>query len=312
MTLITAQYSNMPVLFQSDAFINATAIAKQFNKVPKDFLRTDSTKEYITAIGQICLLEQNQLVKVKNGGNPQEVGTWFHPKLAVPFARWLDVRFAVWCDMQIEKILHSKPDLPDFLKPVTDPISYETYTERRDLLTHHLALLKKAPVNITVSAETAEEIKTPLQAQAAIPCVDTNINETIVTRQAFEAALAQFLAIKKASGSQTGSVKTLRSKYRKEFAETGKIPPIILDIETRGRHSIVPSAVITRFEELATQSADKTNPHTFIPWELRKITLLHSILEDEFKFPIPIMSLYRHVKRTKSLKQCFQNEKAGV
>lgn len=25
-------------------------------------------------------------------------GTWAHPKLAVFFARWLDVRFSVWCD----------------------------------------------------------------------------------------------------------------------------------------------------------------------------------------------------------------------
>lgn len=28
-------------------------------------------------------------------------GTLLHPKLAVFFARWLDVRFAVWCDLMI-------------------------------------------------------------------------------------------------------------------------------------------------------------------------------------------------------------------
>lgn len=32
-------------------------------------------------------------------------GTWAHPKLAVFFARWLDVRFAVACDAMIEDIL---------------------------------------------------------------------------------------------------------------------------------------------------------------------------------------------------------------
>lgn len=32
-------------------------------------------------------------------------GTWCHPKLAVFFARWLDVRFAVWCDLMIDNIL---------------------------------------------------------------------------------------------------------------------------------------------------------------------------------------------------------------
>jgi hypothetical protein len=55
--LITAHFGDMPVLFQTDGFINATAIAKQFNKVPKDFLRTEATKDYINAVGQICLTE---------------------------------------------------------------------------------------------------------------------------------------------------------------------------------------------------------------------------------------------------------------
>ena len=32
-------------------------------------------------------------------------GTWAHPKLAVFFARWLDVKFSVWCDAVIEDIL---------------------------------------------------------------------------------------------------------------------------------------------------------------------------------------------------------------
>jgi hypothetical protein len=32
-------------------------------------------------------------------------GTWMHPKLAVRFAQWLDVDFAVWCDEQIDHIL---------------------------------------------------------------------------------------------------------------------------------------------------------------------------------------------------------------
>lgn len=32
-------------------------------------------------------------------------GTFCHPKLAVFFARWLDARFAVWCDLMIDNIL---------------------------------------------------------------------------------------------------------------------------------------------------------------------------------------------------------------
>ena len=38
-------------------------------------------------------------------------GTWAHPKLAVFFARWLDVKFAVFCDMVIDDILNKKAEL---------------------------------------------------------------------------------------------------------------------------------------------------------------------------------------------------------
>ena len=42
-------------------------------------------------------------MKTKRG--TKSPGTWFNPKLAVPFARWLDVDFAIWCDDQIESII---------------------------------------------------------------------------------------------------------------------------------------------------------------------------------------------------------------
>ncbi|MGZ5055359.1 MAG: KilA-N domain-containing protein, partial [Methylobacter sp.] len=104
--IITLEYDNTPVFFHEDAFINATEIAKKFSKLPKDYLKTSRTKEYIKAIRRIFLMEENQLVKVQNGGTPSEIGTWLHPRLAIDFARWLSADFAVWCDMQIEKILH--------------------------------------------------------------------------------------------------------------------------------------------------------------------------------------------------------------
>lgn len=47
------------------------------------------------------------LIFTKKGGKVGTQGTWMHPKLAVLFARWLDVRFAVWCDGQIDQIIRS-------------------------------------------------------------------------------------------------------------------------------------------------------------------------------------------------------------
>ncbi len=158
--LITAQFDTMPVFFQPDGFINATAIAKQFDKVPKDFLRTKATQEYIKAVGQICLTEQNQLVIIKQGGSEEEQGTWLHPKLAIFFARWLDARFAVWCDLQIEKILHSNTatdSLYEFLKPITEPITIEDFNWRKQALSNTFDNLKKVQVQMTITVTVSGE-----------------------------------------------------------------------------------------------------------------------------------------------------------
>ncbi|SSY80305.1 KilA-N domain-containing protein [Alysiella crassa] len=94
--------------------MNATAVAKYFNKIPKDYLKTEQTQEYIAALAEHLSVrtkiptEQNQLVIVKQGGLSHEQGTWLHPKLAIHFARWLNPKFAVWCDEQIENMLNGK------------------------------------------------------------------------------------------------------------------------------------------------------------------------------------------------------------
>lgn len=111
--LITKQYEHegksIDVLFTETAFFNATVAANVFGKSPKDWLKTESTKEYIEAVRTILLTEQNQLVRIVQGGNPKLQGTWLHHKLAVPYARWLNARFAVWCDEIIFNILRGEP-----------------------------------------------------------------------------------------------------------------------------------------------------------------------------------------------------------
>ena len=107
--ILNFSFNNTVVSFRADGFLNATAIAKHFGKQPRDYLKTEQTQQYIAALAEYLssktkvLVEENQLVVVKNGGNAR--GTWLHPKLAIHFARWLDPRFAVWCDEQIEHIL---------------------------------------------------------------------------------------------------------------------------------------------------------------------------------------------------------------
>ena len=112
--IITANFHGINVSFRKDGYLNATAIAKQFGKQPRDYIKTEQTQDYLTALAAHLstktkiLVDKNQLVTVKNGGN--ERGTWLHPKLAIHFARWLDSKFAVWCDEQIERILGINSD----------------------------------------------------------------------------------------------------------------------------------------------------------------------------------------------------------
>ena len=110
----TLSFDTIPVLFNGDAFLNATAVAKAFNKRAQHYLDSDRTKEYIEAlVGHLnqkskavkTAFDEKQVVIVKSGAPENGGGTWLHPKLAIDFARWLNPKFAVWCDEQIEHLL---------------------------------------------------------------------------------------------------------------------------------------------------------------------------------------------------------------
>ena len=119
MNVSVLNFGNTPVSFRQDGFLNATAIASHFGKLPKDYLKSEQTQQYISALAENLsvrrkiLTEENQIVIVKRGGSEQ--GTWLHPKLAIHFARWLNPKFAVWCDEQIEILLNGK--ISDGIKP---------------------------------------------------------------------------------------------------------------------------------------------------------------------------------------------------
>ncbi|MDQ5939989.1 MAG: hypothetical protein QG557_939 [Pseudomonadota bacterium] len=105
-TIITLQYGDFPVLFQENAFINATKIAKQFNKHVRDYFVHENTINYLESLKRYAVKDQSQLVLVTKEGLSQEQGMWLHPYLGVDFARWLAADFAVWCEKQIEYMLH--------------------------------------------------------------------------------------------------------------------------------------------------------------------------------------------------------------
>ena len=81
-------------ILSGNASINLTQMAKPFGKIPKDWLRTEEAKRYIKAIsvGQKCLTAD--LVEVRNGGRPENQGTWCKDyRIALRFAQWLRTEF---------------------------------------------------------------------------------------------------------------------------------------------------------------------------------------------------------------------------
>lgn len=109
--VIKLEYEKKLYSFNDDGWFNATEAAKRHGKRPIDWLRQDEVQAYIAAmaeaLGENGKVSQDHfgLARTVRGG--RSPGTWLHPKLAVRFAQWLDVKFAVWCDLQIDAIIRN-------------------------------------------------------------------------------------------------------------------------------------------------------------------------------------------------------------
>ncbi len=133
--IVSLEFNGSLVSFNNDGWINATCIAKKFGKRPNDWLRMEETLNYLIALHDALnlnyvpetyfniinkldkrssyfknmifdLSKKTGLVKTKSGSPENGGGTWLHHKLAVAFARWLSVEFAVWCDLTIDNLIN--------------------------------------------------------------------------------------------------------------------------------------------------------------------------------------------------------------
>lgn len=89
--------------------INATEMAKAFNKDLYQFTKSDHAKAFINS----CLKPANAgLLSVKSEEDliisRQKSGTWMHRVLALKFAAWLSPDFEVWVYSTIEQLLFGK------------------------------------------------------------------------------------------------------------------------------------------------------------------------------------------------------------
>ncbi len=94
----------LDVTFNEQGWFSATEAAKSFGKKPAEWLRLPEAEKYIQALCDRFKVGKSHFVKTKRGG--VSPSTWLHPKLAVRFAQWLDIDFAIWCDEQIEGLIH--------------------------------------------------------------------------------------------------------------------------------------------------------------------------------------------------------------
>jgi len=104
--VIPFHYQGQPVRFNTDGWINATDVAKRYGKRPVDWLKQDETRQYLSALAEALNCDPESLLETRRGRHHS--GTWLHPKVAVAFARWLDVKFAVWCDLHIDSLLRGE------------------------------------------------------------------------------------------------------------------------------------------------------------------------------------------------------------
>lgn len=110
-SVVKLEYNGNAVEIDESGWFNATAAAAQFGKRPVDWLRLPETIRYLEAVCRRSDVRKSHFIKTyKGNSNRFSQGTWLHPKLAVRFAQWLDVDFAVWCDEQIDALLRGKDD----------------------------------------------------------------------------------------------------------------------------------------------------------------------------------------------------------
>ena len=87
--LIKADFDGQVMQFNDSGMFNATVAAEAMGKRLDHWLSNKETQDYMSALNTRNL---GDLIITKKGRNG---GTWLHPKLAVAFARWCSVDFAI-------------------------------------------------------------------------------------------------------------------------------------------------------------------------------------------------------------------------
>lgn len=204
-SIVERAFNGRAFEFREDGYFNMTKAAKAYGKQLQHFWNATDTRPYCFAMASRLGLAKTSksddlsygLADAKKGR--YHSGTWAHPKLAVFFARWLDVEFAVWCDMVIDELLRGNASLnltithetPDLLTQQPPAIAQELSGELQRVRELNRLLFEEAEDAKKAAEVAAKKLKT---AEALLE----NTEAALKALQPAQEKLNQIIAIAKA------------------------------------------------------------------------------------------------------------------
>jgi phage antirepressor YoqD-like protein len=236
--------------------INATDMARPYNKRPVDYLRQIYVNELVSTIVSQTHISEDQLV-IKMRGSPENGGgTWLYEDVAIDFAQWLDVKFKVWCNSKIKELLTTGlVKLPNFNNPPEAARAWADEYEAR----------MKAEKEVRLALEAKEKIEKEKRM------VQAELNTAIDTIKENEPVIDMF----KRSIPREGVLIRESSKYFEQFGYYIGIKnmyPLLQELKyvfrnERGRIEAYQSA---RNSGLVTYGSDPGDEY----WEAKAVTVM--------------------------------------
>ena len=100
-------FGNTNIATDTATMINASAMAKPFGKKPATWLRSLSSKRFLSGLAEVKNMPVTELVKKSTKRNVDGLaeGVWIHEDAALEFARWLSPSFAIWNNQRTKELL---------------------------------------------------------------------------------------------------------------------------------------------------------------------------------------------------------------
>ena len=125
--------------------INATQMCKAAGKLFANYKQLDGTKDYLQALESVIGIPITELIKVVQGGNSKEQGTWVHRLVAVHLAQWLSPSFAVQVSLWVKSVEDHNDLLIDENKRLNS-INNILYIENKKIKENNLSVAPKKPL----------------------------------------------------------------------------------------------------------------------------------------------------------------------